>query len=90
MLFEKSNYITEEIKFYNIDKFVYNSKIPSMIDLFCGAGGFSIGCSWAGFQVLFGIDFLKPALETWKINHPNSISCLGDIRKWLLFTIITQ
>jgi DNA (cytosine-5)-methyltransferase 1 len=52
-----------------------------MLDLFCGAGGFSVGCSWAGFYPVFGIDYLDPAIATWNKNHPHSISCLGDIRR---------
>lgn len=52
-----------------------------MLDLFCGAGGFAVGASWAGFQSLVGIDYLAPAMETWTSNHPDSIGCLGDIKK---------
>lgn len=52
-----------------------------MLDLFCGAGGFSVGASWAGFEPVFGVDHLKPAMETWIANHPSAIGCLGDIRK---------
>ena len=29
---------------------------PTVIDLFCGIGGFSKGFEMAGFDVLFGID----------------------------------
>ena len=57
------------------------TKVCNVIDLFCGAGGFSVGCSWAGFFPVLGIDYLKPAIETWKKKHPHSISCLGDIRQ---------
>ncbi len=52
-----------------------------MLDLFCGAGGFAVGASWAGFQSLVGIDYLAPAMDTWISNHPDSIGCLGDIKK---------
>ena len=53
----------------------------AMIDLFCGAGGFSIGCEWAGFTPVLGIDHFKPAMSTWSHNHPNALGYLGDIRK---------
>ena len=53
----------------------------NMIDLFCGAGGFSVGASWAGFNPVLGIDHFEPAIRTWEHNHPNAIACLGDIRK---------
>lgn len=77
---EKSSYIQDEIiKYYNIDNFKLRSNKLIMLDLFCGAGGFAVGCDWAGFQSVFGIDHLKPAMKTWTRNHPTSIGCLGDI-----------
>lgn len=79
---EKSSYLQDkEVIFYNIDRFKYDSKKLTMLDLFCGAGGFAVGCSWAGFQSVFGVDHLEPAMETWCENHPHAIGCLGDIAK---------
>ena len=79
---EKSAYVQEiEPLFFNINKLNVPANALTMLDLFCGAGGFSVGCSWAGFFPVLGIDYLKPAVETWKKNHPHSISCLGDIRQ---------
>lgn len=79
---EKSSYIRDnEISFFNYDNFKYDPKKLTMLDLFCGAGGFSVGCSWAGFQSVLGIDHFEPAIKTWCFNHPHSIGCLGDIKK---------
>lgn len=79
---ETSSYLQDdEISFFNIDNFRFDANKPTMIDLFCGAGGFSVGCSWSGYQAVFGVDHFKPAMETWVHNHPHSIGCLGDIRK---------
>ena len=39
-------------------------------DLFCGAGGFSEGFRQAGFKIAWAVDHWKPALETFKRNHP--------------------
>lgn len=79
---EKSSYVNdEEIKFYNVDNFQHDSHKRTMLDLFCGAGGFAVGCSWAGFESVFGVDHFEPAMQTWSLNHPHSIGCLGDIRK---------
>lgn len=79
---EKSSYLNDDdIKFLNIDNAKFDNKKLNMIDLFCGAGGFAVGCSWAGFQSVLGIDHFEPAMETWSKNHPNSIGCLGDIKK---------
>jgi len=53
----------------------------NFIDLFSGAGGLSYGLEKAGLNCLAGIDFLKPALETFKKNHKNAVGIDGDIRK---------
>lgn len=78
---EKSAYLMEhEIKVFNEENFKFDKNKPTMIDLFSGAGGFSVGCNWAGFQSVLATDWLEPALKTWQYNHPNGISILGDIR----------
>lgn len=53
----------------------------TVVDLFCGAGGASYGFQSAGFNVVLGIDHLKPALSTFQENHKNSSVILGDIEK---------
>lgn len=79
---EKSAYLCDnEITYYNIDNFMHDDRKLTMIDLFCGAGGFAVGCSWAGFESVLGIDHFEPAMRTWSYNHPHSIGCLGDITK---------
>lgn len=79
---EKSSYLCDdEISFFNIDNFKHDNSKLTMIDLFCGAGGFAVGCSWAGFESVLGIDHFEPAMRTWSYNHPNAIGCLGDITK---------
>ena len=79
---EKSSYIREgAVQFINLDGFKYDRTKLTMLDLFCGAGGFAVGASWAGFQSLVGVDYLEPAMETWTENHPNAIGCLGDIKE---------
>jgi DNA (cytosine-5)-methyltransferase 1 len=78
---EKSAYVQEsEPRFFNINELKVPKGSLTMLDLFCGAGGFSVGCSWTGFFPVIGIDYLEPAIATWHANHPNSICCLGDIR----------
>src|SRR3989344_7662462 len=51
----------------------------SVADFFCGAGGFSEGFRQAGFEIVFGLDNWKPAIETFKLNHPNSNILQTDI-----------
>ena len=78
---ELSSYLqNDKVTLFNAESFSFCGTKPTMIDLFCGAGGFSVGCSWAGFETVFGIDHFKPAMETWVYNHPHSIGCLADIR----------
>jgi len=39
-----------------------------IMDLFCGGGGFSKGFHMAGFDVVYGADFWKPACDTHALN----------------------
>ena len=52
---------------------------PTVIDLFCGIGGFSKGFEMAGFDVLFGIDNWEVAIDTFKNNHNNTEGILADL-----------
>lgn len=52
-----------------------------VVDLFCGAGGFSEGFRQAGFDVIWGIDIWQPAVTTHNKNHPTSETILGDVEK---------
>ena len=79
---EKSSYLHDDyVKYLNLDNFQHDPSKLTMIDLFCGAGGFAVGASWAGFESVLGIDHLQPAMETWMHNHPHAIGCLGDIKQ---------
>lgn len=51
-----------------------------ILDLFCGAGGFSNGLEQVdGFTCVLGVDFNKHALETFKHNHKNAKALFCDI-----------
>jgi len=39
-----------------------------VLDLFCGAGGMSLGCEQAGYDVLAGVDYDETAIETYNYN----------------------
>jgi len=45
----------------------------TVLDLFCGAGGFSEGFRQLGFQIQYGIDFYQPAISTF--NHNFNLNC---------------
>ncbi len=51
------------------------------IDLFCGAGGLSLGFKEAGFNIVFGLDAWEDAITTYKYNFPETIAVTEDIQK---------
>lgn len=57
-----------------------NNKDIYFIDLFCGAGGLSIGFERVGFKCVFANDIEEDFINTLKANHPHIGTKLGDIR----------
>ena len=53
--------------------------MPTVLDLFCGCGGMSLGFEKAGFNVLLGIDVWDDALKTYAFNHKHSKAMNGDL-----------
>lgn len=51
----------------------------SAIDLFCGAGGLSVGLQWAGFDIQWALDRDDRAAETYHHNHPHVRMDTADI-----------
>ena len=55
----------------------------NVLDLFCGAGGLSLGFKNAGFKIVGGVEFDKAAMETHKFNFDRKKDALfeycGDI-----------
>lgn len=54
---------------------------PTVIELFSGCGGTSLGFEQAGFDIVAGVDIHGPSSDTFRHNHPNSAAILGDIRQ---------
>lgn len=53
-----------------------------VMDLFCGTGGFSKGFENTGaFSVVYGIDVLPVAVETFRLNHSRAVALEADIRE---------
>ena len=50
-----------------------------VIDLFCGAGGSTLGFKMAGFDVILGVDINEITLSTYKANHPEVKTWQTDI-----------
>jgi DNA (cytosine-5)-methyltransferase 1 len=53
---------------------------PTVIDLFCGAGGLSEGFRQAGFHVLAGNDFNEIAGQTYAATHLDAVFLGGPIQ----------
>lgn len=51
------------------------------IDLFCGAGGLSVGLKKAGFKVLAGVEMNPEAAESYRLNHKDHHVYEEDIRQ---------
>ena len=51
-----------------------------ILDLFCGAGGFSNGIDKLNnFNTLIGVDYDKNAVHTFKQNNSDAIGIVGDL-----------
>ncbi len=53
---------------------------PVVVDLFCGAGGFSLGFLESGFKVVVGVDCDRAAALTYKANIWTSTVLVEDIK----------
>ncbi|MHA1952415.1 MAG: DNA cytosine methyltransferase [Candidatus Heimdallarchaeaceae archaeon] len=58
-----------------------NSSKLTFVDLFSGAGGFSLGFVQEGFKDLMAVEIDKEPVETYSWNFPQSAVILEDIRK---------
>ncbi|RLC82711.1 MAG: DNA cytosine methyltransferase [Chloroflexi bacterium] len=59
----------------------FRSNSVRVIDIFCGAGGFSEGFRQAGFEVIWGVDKWEPAVITHRANHPSSQTVMYDVER---------
>ncbi|WP_223155823.1 DNA cytosine methyltransferase, partial [Campylobacter concisus] len=51
-----------------------------ILDLFCGAGGFSYGLEQNnGFKTVIGLDFEKAAIDTFSYNFKEAVGICGNI-----------
>ena len=56
-------------------------RAPTLVDLFCGAGGISHGFDRAGFRVVGGVDCDEDSIETFRRNHPGARGICKDLSK---------
>ena len=57
-----------------------NKQEFKVLDLFCGAGGFSLGFHLAGYNVIGGVEFNEAAYLSHQANFPEGNDFLGDIQ----------
>jgi DNA (cytosine-5)-methyltransferase 1 len=85
-IWDKSVKVEENGYYWHGDPIIVKGKInsinkPIVVELFCGCGGTSLGFELAGYQIAIGCDIHKPSIETFKTNHPQVSTVLGDVRK---------
>jgi Alw26I/Eco31I/Esp3I family type II restriction m6 adenine DNA methyltransferase len=51
-------------------KFISHAKNKTCVDVFCGAGGLSLGLESAGWEVVAAVDNNREALDTYCFNRP--------------------
>ncbi|MGB8658154.1 MAG: DNA cytosine methyltransferase [Candidatus Zixiibacteriota bacterium] len=51
------------------------------IDLFCGAGGLTLGLKRAGFNVVAGVELYPEIAKTYQANHPDTKLLIKDVRE---------
>ena len=54
---------------------------PTVISLFSGCGGSSLGYKWAGYRELLAIDFDQNSVDTFRLNFPDVPCWQRDIRE---------
>jgi DNA (cytosine-5)-methyltransferase 1 len=67
----------------NLRMLLVSQRTPKFIaiDLFCGAGGLTLGFTRAGFDVRLGIDFDPECIKTYRMNFGGPSGVLEDITK---------
>lgn len=65
-----------------VNAYGYEKMNCNVLDVFSGAGGFSLGFEMAGCKVVGAIECDRWAADTFSYNHPNSKMMFGDIRSF--------
>jgi len=77
---EENGYYWNKDPFFQKGRLIHNDK-PIVVELFSGCGGTSLGFEMAGYEIVLGCDIHTPSIQTFRTNHPNSSTIIGDIKK---------
>ncbi|MCK4862010.1 MAG: DNA cytosine methyltransferase, partial [Rhodobacteraceae bacterium] len=55
------------------------NSMPSIVDLYCGCGGFGLGAELAGFRSIAAVDIEPKLQSSYRLNFPNTKVVEGDI-----------
>lgn len=85
-VWDKSIKVEENGYYWKKEPFISKGKLPTndkplVVELFCGCGGTSLGFEMAGFEIAVGCDIHQPSIATFKNNHSNVSTILGDVKK---------
>lgn len=70
-----------ELEFINRPITIKNPPDFTVVSTFAGGGGSSTGYVWAGGKVLLAVEWDDNAVETYRLNYPNTDIYHGDIAK---------
>jgi DNA (cytosine-5)-methyltransferase 1 len=68
----------------NVTPLALDDRRPTSLDLFAGAGGFSVGLEAAGYRTVGAVEINEAAARTWQKNFPGRrlwSGAAGDMRK---------
>ncbi len=60
----------------------------TVAEFFSGCGGTSKGFEMAGFDVVFGSDYHRPSIESFRHNHKKAVTILADARRLRADTVL--
>jgi DNA (cytosine-5)-methyltransferase 1 len=84
-IWNKSVKVEENIYYWKGEPIIKKGNLldnkPTVVELFCGCGGTSLGFEMAGFQIAVGCDLHQPSIQTFQNSHPSASTILGDLKK---------
>lgn len=91
-IWNKSVKVEENIYYWKGEPILKKGELsgdkPIIVELFCGCGGTSLGFEMAGYETALGCDIHQPSIATYQLNHPNSSTILGDVKRVQPKTIV--